>query len=433
MALQRATPHGGATTQQPAAAAPFLLGEEQLVRETSALDKHGYLFGQKITHSLSPFLHQVIYESLGLRWGQVRLDSCDMELFLRLVRHPDFYGASVTMPNKVAILPHLDLMTDECRAVGACNTLFLQYPHDDDDDDDDDPTDRQQQQQQQGQQGRQRQGRTRRPLLCGANTDVVGVRDSFLRNVADPALVYHDRPALVIGGGGAARSAIYALARWMRATDIYLVNRDADEVEGLMRDYRAAAVGGCSGGGGETLVHVATEEQARRLPAPGAIVACVPDVAPRTDGEKLARRIVEVFLAKQRGRRRREWHGAEEEEQQQQQQQEEKEQEEEKQQQEENDDDDYDGHDRSDDAATPPPRRTKGAMLDMCYNPTPFTALGALAERHGWQVILGTEALVWQGLEQDRYWTGRPVDELPVDKVKAAIAASVAQTSQSRL
>ena len=80
MALQ--TPH---EKTQPAA-----LGE--LERETSALDKHGYLFGQKITHSLSPYLHQVIYENLGLRWGQVRLDSCDMQLFLRLVRHPDFYG-----------------------------------------------------------------------------------------------------------------------------------------------------------------------------------------------------------------------------------------------------------------------------------------------------------------------------------------------------
>ena len=75
----------------------------------------------------------------------------------------------------------------------------------------------------------------------------------------------------------------------------------------------------------------------------------------------------------------------------------------------------------------------KGAMLEMCYNPTPFTALGTLAERHGWQVILGTEALIWQGLEQDRYWTGRPVEDLPVDKVKEAIAASVAQRSQSRL
>ncbi|KAL3954266.1 hypothetical protein ACCO45_012222 [Purpureocillium lilacinum] len=270
---------------------PAALGE--LERETSALDKHGYLFGQKITHSLSPFLHQVIYENLGLRWGQVRLDSCDMQLFLRLVRHPDFYA---------------------------------------------------------------RPGRPsgQRRLLCGANTDVIGIRDSFLRNVADPARVYHGKPALVIGGGGAARSAIYALARWMRAADIYLVNRDAAEVADMMRDCAAR-------GYGDGLVHVATEEQARSCPPRGRLS--------RGEGG------------------------------------------------------------RGGDMAP----RTKGAMLEMCYNPTPFTALGALAERHDWQVILGTEALIWQGLEQDRYWTGRPVEDLPVDKVKEAIAASVAQRSQSRL
>lgn len=241
------------------------------------------------------------------------------------------------MPNKVAILPHLDEMTDECRDVGACNTLFLKH-------------------------------RGGRRLLCGANTDVVGIRDSFRHNVADPAAVYRRRPALVIGGGGAARSAIYALRKWMQVAEIYLVNRDAAEVEAVIRDCAAR-------GYGEGLVHVAAEEQARALPGPGAVVACVPDLAPRTDEEKRARRVTEALLSK--------------------------------------------GH--------------KGAMLEMCYNPTPFTALGAVAESKGWQVILGTEALIWQGLEQDKYWTGRAAGELPVEKVKAAIAANVAQRSQARL
>ena len=45
-------------------------------------------------------------------------------------------------------------------------------------------------------------------------------------------------------------------------------------------------------------------------------------------------------------------------------------------------------------------KEEKGAMLEMCYNPSPFTELGALAEHEGWQVILGTEALIWQGIEQ---------------------------------
>lgn len=241
------------------------------------------------------------------------------------------------MPNKVAIIPHLDELTEECRDVGACNTLFL----------------------------REENGRR---IFCGANTDVIGIRESFYQNVHSPDEVFHNRPALVIGGGGAARSAIYALWKWMNVTTIYLVNRDSNEVEEVINDCTAR-------GYGDNLLHVKTISQAQSLEVPGAIVACIPDFEPQTPEEKLARDITETFLDKER----------------------------------------------------------KGAILEMCYNPTPFTKLGAIAEQKKWQVILGTEALIWQGLEQDKYWTGKKVDELPKEKVQLAIAEKVAQRAQSKL
>ncbi|KAK3320160.1 hypothetical protein B0T19DRAFT_282830 [Cercophora scortea] len=309
--------------------------ESSLAARRDLLDRHGYLFGQKLAASMSPLLHEVVYRELGLRWEQMRLDSTDMDLFLRLMHHPKFYGASVTMPHKVSIIPHLDQLTDECRDVGACNTIFLRAD--------------------------ERGNR----VFCGANTDVIGVRESFVQNVSSPAAVYENRPALVIGSGGAARSAVYALRKFLQATDIYLVNRDVGEVEAVVAECTAR-------GYGDRLVHVATVEQASALRGPGAIVACVPDFAPMTDAERLVRHITEVMLQK--------------------------------------------AH--------------KGAMLEMCYNPSPYTALGALAEAEGWQVILGTEAMIWQGIEQDKYWTGRAASELPVKEVKTAIAAKLAQVSK---
>ncbi|KAL1873488.1 Quinate dehydrogenase [Diaporthe australafricana] len=304
------------------------------------LDKHGYLFGQKITASLSPLLHDVVYQEIGLNWAQVRLDSTDMDLFLQLRQHPNFYGAAVTMPHKVAILSHLDELTPECRAVGACNTMYIR-----DEADPASPT-------------------GFRRVYCGTNTDVVGVRESFLQNI--PAekhdSVFRGRPGLVIGGGGAARSAVYALRKWLGATSIYLVNRDKAEVD--------AVVAECAERGfGAGLVHVESVEQARRLEGAGAIVACVPDFPPVTDLEKQARAVTEVFLGE---------------------------------------------------------KDHKGAILEMCYNPTPFTMLGKLAEDAGWQVILGTEAMIYQGIEQDRYFTGRSTEDLPVKKVKEVIDAQVA-------
>ncbi|KAI1810146.1 quinate dehydrogenase [Poronia punctata] len=215
------------------------------------------------------------------------------------------------MPNKISIMDHLDEITQECLEIGACNTIYFQ--------DETSSTG----------------NNNRRRRLYGTNTDVIGVRESFYQNIPNPSLIFHDKPAMVIGGGGAARSAVYALQKWMRATRIYLVNRDRAEVEAVIRDCRDR-------GYGDSLVHVATEEQARTLEAPGAIVACVPDFAPVTAEEKTARAIVETFLKKER----------------------------------------------------------KGAMLEMCYNPTPYTELWSLAVREGWQVILGTEAMIWQGFEQ---------------------------------
>jgi quinate dehydrogenase len=50
-----------------------------------------------------------------------------------------------------------------------------------------------------------------------------------------------------------------------------------------------------------------------------------------------------------------------------------------------------------------------------------------LAKTEGWQVILGTEAMIYQGLEQDCIWTGRKMEELPLEEVKGAIAAALSE------
>jgi quinate dehydrogenase len=69
----------------------------------------------------------------------------------------------------------------------------------------------------------------------------------------------------------------------------------------------------------------------------------------------------------------------------------------------------------------------KGAILEMCYHPTPYTEIAEISRRAGWQVILGTEALIYQGLEQDRYWTGRDTKDLPVRQVQEVIATKLSE------
>jgi len=224
------------------------------------------------------------------------------------------------MPHKVAIMPELDELTPEGRAVGACNTVVW-----------------------------------KNSKLIGTNTDIVGVRESFYQNV--PSSRFEGKPGLVLGGGGAARSAVYALVEYMGCKTVYLVNRDPAEVD--------AVIAWCkSQGYGDGLVHVSTSAQAAGLEGPGAIVACVPNYPPVTDAEWEARRVFECFLNKPH----------------------------------------------------------KGAILEMCYHPAPWTDIAKISKNAGWEVILGTEAMIYQGFEQARLWTGRQMSELPVEKAKEAVA-----------
>jgi quinate dehydrogenase len=209
------------------------------------------------------------------------------------------------MPHKVAILKHLDDLTPEGRDCGACNTILI------------------------------RKDANGKRIYVGTNTDVVGIRESFYQNVKDPDQVFHGRPGMVVGGGGAARSAVYALRRMMNCKPVYLVNRDKAEVDAVIEECK-------SKGFGQNLIHVETVEQAKQLPGPGAVVSCIPDFPPRTDLEKQARMVIETMVGKQH----------------------------------------------------------KGAFLEMCYHPSPWTEIGGIAEKAGWQLILGTEAMIYQGLEQ---------------------------------
>jgi quinate dehydrogenase len=88
------------SVQQVSSEQGSVSGDSLQSNQVSQLQRHGYLFGKKLTASLSPFLHNVIYQDLGLKWGQVRLDSADIPGFLELARHPDFYGTfhSLTHP-----------------------------------------------------------------------------------------------------------------------------------------------------------------------------------------------------------------------------------------------------------------------------------------------------------------------------------------------
>ncbi|KAF9889745.1 hypothetical protein FE257_007051 [Aspergillus nanangensis] len=348
----------------PAATIPTapqqLAPAEEPITTPSHLDGVAYLYGHPLLNSLSPPLHQTVYTALGLNWSQIPLSSVTgtsatypppytrsppIDTFLASIRaNPKFVGSSVTMPWKVSIMPHLDDLTEDARQAGACNTIF------------------------------RRDGQ-----YVGTNTDCIGIREALLQNSPNPA-AFQGKPALIVGGGGTARTAIYVLRKWLGASKIYVVNRDAAEVAAILAEDERRNPDANK----PPLVAVTDPAVAASLEAPAAIVSGIPNYPPKTPEEIRAREVLEAFF----------------------------------------------GASSVKEGAEP-----KGVILEMCYHPVPWTEIAHLASSAGWKVILGSEALIWQGLEQAKLWTGQDVVKVPgvVEKVKDMVAKTLEERAKPKM
>jgi quinate dehydrogenase len=225
-----------------------------------------YLFGYPLKHSLAPLLHSTIFENLNVPWTYQLIESVDKNDFIPKLKGSDCVGAAVTMPHKVAWMNECDEVTEEGRIIGAINTVYIRN----------DPE-------------------TGKRRYIGTNTDCVGVREAFLQEFPDVLQHSSGKPALVIGGGGACRSAVYALYKWLGASEIYLVNRLKEEADAVIESFSGLKEG-------PKLTFVSSLEEARTLQTPVLIVGTVPDFPPSTKGEIVAGDIVrELVHREQKG------------------------------------------------------------------------------------------------------------------------------------
>ena len=221
-----------------------------------------YLLGRDISHSLSPPFHNELFTTLELPWKFDLLDTASAEDLCPLMRKPFFVGASVTMPHKVTFMRHVDSVTETAELTQAINTIFVRN----------DP-------------------KTGERRIIGTNTDCIGIRDSIVRAHPETAAKVMGHPAMVIGGGGACRAAVYALSTMMGASVVYLVNRDAKELCQVVEDFKTAGfLGNC--------ICVSSPEQALTLESPVVIVGTVPDISPQSKEELRARAVITTFLGK---------------------------------------------------------------------------------------------------------------------------------------
>lgn len=134
------------------------------------MKKYG-LIGKSLGHSFSPTFFKEYFEEneIDARYELIELDSLD-NCRQRIL---EFDGCNVTIPYKEAIIPHLDELSEEAKAIGAVNVIQVEN------------------------------GR-----LIGHNSDAFGFHNSI-----KPFLTGAHERALILGTGGASKAVAYVLKK----------------------------------------------------------------------------------------------------------------------------------------------------------------------------------------------------------------------------
>jgi len=172
------------------------------------------LIGAGIQRSLTPAMQEEEARAQGLRlhYQLIDLDKAGqgaeaLPALFAAAKTMGFAGLNITYPCKQAVIPLLDELSDEARAMGAVNTVVL------------------------------RDGQA-----VGHNTDGSGWRWGFERTLPDADL----SRVVLLGAGGAGSAIAHSLCR-MRTSSLVIVDSDAARAQALAvelnKQYGGARVG----------------------------------------------------------------------------------------------------------------------------------------------------------------------------------------------
>lgn len=159
-----------------------------------------FVMGHPIAHSRSPMMHGYWLQRMGIEGSYEKLDihPDEIDAFFAGYREAGWIGGNVTVPHKLAVIPHLVVVDDDATAMGAVNIITW------------------------------RDGK-----LVGGNTDALG----FLGNIDElaPGWDQGAKKAVVMGAGGAARAAIYGLRQ--RGLEVAVCNRTLAKADLMVEQF----------------------------------------------------------------------------------------------------------------------------------------------------------------------------------------------------
>jgi shikimate dehydrogenase len=151
------------------------------------------LLGEKLSHSFSPSIHNLILEKLGLRgiYNLFEVKRENLNSAVAGLGALEAKGVNVTIPYKVEIMKYLDVLSKEAKKIGAVNTISFKAG-----------------------------------VLTGYNTDYSGFGASLKHSKVD----IKDKLAVILGTGGASKAVVN-----------YLIDNGIREVTYISRDPQRSA------------------------------------------------------------------------------------------------------------------------------------------------------------------------------------------------